>query len=86
MFNLSADSVSDPGSPTTSYIDAEPGPDHQLNVEDSHAGGSKSPGLLSEDPFSSEASQRLFNAIDELRQCGAGQDLDLPQVYLQTML
>jgi hypothetical protein len=36
--------------------------------------------LLSEDPFSSEQSRALFDAIDELRICGAGQDLDLPQV------
>src|SRR5882762_10015863 len=34
--------------------------------------------LLSEDPFSSEQSRALFDAIDELRICGAGQDLDLP--------
>jgi hypothetical protein len=36
--------------------------------------------LLGEDPFSSEQSKALFDAIDELRICGAGQDLDLPQV------
>lgn len=36
--------------------------------------------LLSEDPFGSEQSKALFDAIDELRICGAGQDLDLPQV------
>jgi hypothetical protein len=36
--------------------------------------------LLSEDPFASEQSKALFDAIDELRICGAGQDLDLPQV------
>jgi hypothetical protein len=36
--------------------------------------------LLTEDPFSSEQSKALFDAIDELRICGAGQDLDLPQV------
>lgn len=36
--------------------------------------------LLSEDPFGSEQSKALFDAIDELRKCGAGQDLDLPQV------
>lgn len=36
--------------------------------------------LLKNDPFSNETSKRLFNAIDDLRNCGAGQDLDLPQV------
>ena len=36
--------------------------------------------LLSEDPFGSEQSKALFDAIDELRTCGAGQDLELPQV------
>jgi hypothetical protein len=36
--------------------------------------------LLYDDPFSSETSKQLFNAIDELRKCGAGQILDLPQV------
>jgi hypothetical protein len=40
--------------------------------------------LLSEDPFSSEQSRALFDAIDELRICGAGQDLDLPQVSHQS--
>ena len=36
--------------------------------------------LLDEDPFGSTQSKALFDAIDELRICGAGQDLDLPQV------
>jgi hypothetical protein len=36
--------------------------------------------LLAEDPFLSDDSKLLFEAIDELRKCGAGQDLDLPQV------
>ncbi len=39
--------------------------------------------LLAEDPFRTEKSKRLFEAIDELRRCGAGQDLELPQVRLQ---
>ncbi|CZR66635.1 uncharacterized protein PAC_16536 [Phialocephala subalpina] len=38
--------------------------------------------LLSEDPFGSEQSKALFDAIDELRICGAGQDLDLPQLVI----
>ena len=80
MSNSSTASVSDPGSPTTSYSDAESGPDHQFKAEASQPSTSKSDSLLNEDPFRSAASQRLFNAIDELRRCGAGQDLDLPQV------
>ena len=36
--------------------------------------------LLSEDPFSSEESRVLFEAIDKMRMCGAGQDINLPQV------
>lgn len=38
--------------------------------------------LLKNDPFSNETSKRLFNAIDDLRNCGAGQDLDLPQLVI----
>ncbi|KFZ14601.1 hypothetical protein V502_06004 [Pseudogymnoascus sp. VKM F-4520 (FW-2644)] len=38
--------------------------------------------LLHDDPFSSETSKQLFNAIDELRKCGAGQILDLPQLVI----
>jgi len=37
--------------------------------------------LLSEDPFKSEQSQKLFEAIDELRSCGANHDVDLPEVF-----
>jgi hypothetical protein len=36
--------------------------------------------LLDKDPFGNERSKKLFEAIDELRSCGAGQDIDLPQV------
>ncbi|EPE35352.1 P-loop containing nucleoside triphosphate hydrolase [Glarea lozoyensis ATCC 20868] len=38
--------------------------------------------ILSNDPFSSESSRILFESIDELRRCGAGQDLDLPQLVI----
>jgi hypothetical protein len=38
--------------------------------------------ILSEDPFSSDASKQLFDAINELRRCGAGVNLNLPQVRL----
>lgn len=37
--------------------------------------------LLNEDPFKSEQSQKLFEAIDELRTCGANHDVDLPEVF-----
>ena len=36
--------------------------------------------LLTEDAFSSERSQKLFEAIDELQSCGANRDIDLPEV------
>jgi hypothetical protein len=36
--------------------------------------------LFAEDPFATGESKLLFEAIDELRRCGAGQDLHLPQV------
>ena len=38
--------------------------------------------LLSEDPFKSEQSQKLFEAIDELRTCGANHEVDLPEVTM----
>ena len=36
--------------------------------------------LLSEDLFQNEQSRRLFEAIDELRTCGANHDIELPEV------
>lgn len=36
--------------------------------------------LLNEDPFRNENTQRLFEAIDELRSCGANHDVGLPEV------
>jgi hypothetical protein len=42
--------------------------------------------ILAKDPFANETSKRLFNAIDGLRECGAGQDLDLPQVVALPIL
>jgi replicative DNA helicase len=36
--------------------------------------------LLSEDAFQNEQSRRLFEAIDELRGCGANHEIDLPEV------
>lgn len=36
--------------------------------------------ILNEDPFRNENTQRLFEAIDELRSCGANQEIGLPEV------
>ena len=36
--------------------------------------------LLEGDPFQNEENQKLFDAIDELRSCGANQDIELPEV------
>lgn len=36
--------------------------------------------LLSEDAFQNEQSRRLFEAIDELRSCGANHEIELPEV------
>lgn len=38
--------------------------------------------LLTEDAFSSERSQKLFEAIDELQSCGANRDIDLPELVI----
>ena len=37
--------------------------------------------LLDEDAFQNEQSRKLFEAVDELRSCGAN-DIDLPEVSL----
>lgn len=36
--------------------------------------------LLDESAFYNKQSKRLFEAIDELRRCGASHDIDLPEV------
>lgn len=46
---------------------------------DSYA-SAKSEMLLSEDAFNNQHSRELFEAIDELRGCGANQDIELPEV------
>ncbi|KAL8823924.1 MAG: hypothetical protein Q9191_005437 [Dirinaria sp. TL-2023a] len=38
--------------------------------------------FLTEDAFSSERSQKLFEAIDELQSCGANRDIDLPELVI----
>ncbi|RDL36733.1 Uncharacterized protein BP5553_06085 [Venustampulla echinocandica] len=38
--------------------------------------------LLADDPFNSKESKLLFDAIDELRECRVGQELDLPQLVI----
>ena len=36
--------------------------------------------ILHEDPFQSPESRKLFEAIDELRSCGANRHIELPEV------
>jgi hypothetical protein len=36
--------------------------------------------FLATDSFQNEQSRRLFEAIDELRSCGANHEIDLPEV------
>lgn len=36
-------------------------------------------------PFDSESSRILFDAIDQLQSCDAGQDIDIPQVSLSKL-
>ncbi|KAL8748829.1 MAG: hypothetical protein Q9184_007065 [Pyrenodesmia sp. 2 TL-2023] len=38
--------------------------------------------LLNEDPFRNEATQQLFEAIDELRSCGANHDIGIPELVI----
>ncbi|KAL8748334.1 MAG: hypothetical protein Q9184_007384 [Pyrenodesmia sp. 2 TL-2023] len=38
--------------------------------------------LLNEDPFRNQSTQRLFEAIDELRSCGANHDVGLPELVI----
>jgi hypothetical protein len=73
------------GSVSTESRTHSPNPEQQTKPPGSSGKESKEPSaedalLLSKDPFGSEQSKALFDAIDELRICGAGQDLDLPQV------
>lgn len=59
---------SDDGSSRGSSAGTECGSEHQ------------SESLLANDPFGNPISKLLFDAIDNLRACGVGQDLDIPQV------
>ncbi len=38
------------------------------------------PEVLSENPFDTEHSRTIFDAIDKFQSCGAGEYLDIPQV------
>lgn len=38
--------------------------------------------LLNKDPFSNEDTRRLFEAIDQLRSCGANHEIELPEVRM----
>jgi hypothetical protein len=44
------------------------------------ASSSEKTPLLSQDAFQNEQSQKLFEAIDELRTSGIERDIELPQV------
>ena len=66
-------------SDSNTAVDREPSPDPKIAVSDDEIDLSSTI-LLHDDPFSNETSKRLFDAIDELRKCGAGEVLDLPQV------
>ncbi|KAF4637832.1 hypothetical protein G7Y89_g237 [Cudoniella acicularis] len=86
---------SDPESPVIETsrrkVEAEPVEEAQSEEEDYESSPEEteesSPNkstntILSEDPFSNESSRILFDSIDQLRRCGAGQDLDLPQLVI----
>lgn len=40
----------------------------------------EAPEIILENPFSNENSRILFDAIDQIQSCGAGQDIQVPQV------
>lgn len=46
----------------------------------------KSEMLLSEDAFNNQHSRELFEAIDELRGCGANREIELPEVCSSPVL
>lgn len=47
----------------------------------------KSDPILNEDAFQTEQSKRLFDAIDELRSCGANNEIGLPEAsWIQLLL
>jgi hypothetical protein len=58
---------------------------HNVSVTKDESNG-QSKALFAGDPFSSETSKLLFDAMNELRGCGVGQDLDLPQVCLLVVI
>jgi len=74
-----ADSVHD-GASSQSDSDSESQTTISARSTQSKEPARKLSTLLADDPFVTGESKLLFEAIDELRRCGAGQDLHLPQV------
>ena len=56
--------------------------DPEENMTPSNESGRATNPLLDEDAFQNEQSRKLFEAIDELRSCGANNDIELPEVRL----
>ena len=54
--------------------------DHEETVDSEFYNAMESPIILSNDAFQNERSRELFDAIDELKGCGASHDFDLPEV------
>ncbi|KFY41097.1 hypothetical protein V494_03202 [Pseudogymnoascus sp. VKM F-4513 (FW-928)] len=71
-----------PDSDLDSDTDGERAPAPDDDPKDGQGTTPEPETLLHDDPFSSKTSKQLFNAIDELRKCGAGQVLDLPQLVI----
>lgn len=55
-------------------------PAEPQSSEHDKLGTGKNTTAISENPFENEASRVLFDAIDKLRSCGAGEYIDIPQV------
>ena len=41
--------------------------------------------ILGDDAFQNERSRELFNAVDELKRCGASQEIELPEVDIYSV-
>lgn len=54
--------------------------DSEENMTPPDESGQDTNPLLDENAFQNEQSRKLFEAIDELRSCGANNDIELPEV------
>jgi hypothetical protein len=79
---VATQSASNLASPTTTHTDEDSQSNRESHGTNKAEATPKSDLILSEDPFSSETSKQLFDAINERRRCGAGGNLNLPQVRL----